>query len=152
MTPGASCPAGRDAWLNVAVKVAPRAPAALLTVLSAALAHPSASSDSLLWLADALDEGAREAAAAGRAFLAAELRALAELPRMLAPHRACPRPNAVAPVPRVVAPVLEAGAPLEWAGQPMDVRDSPFRRMSPGMAVFLAGGPRVAPSDNGEGK
>nr|WP_294550074.1 hypothetical protein [uncultured Rhodopila sp.] len=87
ITPGAFDP-GRDAWLRRALSAAPRMPAALLDFLSAALADPKATSDSLLWMADALEEAAASAKAAGRAVMTAELKALADLPRQLAPLRA----------------------------------------------------------------
>jgi plasmid stabilization system protein ParE len=97
-------PPGRDEWLALAVRAAPRAPSSLLICVSALLANPEASSDLLLLLADALEEAAKAAALSGRARLPQELRALADLPRMLAPFRVDMAPGA----PMTVAAALSA--------------------------------------------
>ena len=57
-------------------------------MLARVLADPHAEPDGLLILADALEEAARACGTCGQFSLHRDLRALADLPRMLAPHRA----------------------------------------------------------------
>jgi hypothetical protein len=65
------------------------------------------------------------------------MRALADLPRMLAPHR--------------VGPDSKADVP-EWTGLPMDLPESPFLWSAPGKAAFLRAEWIAAPSGTGEDK
>jgi hypothetical protein len=81
-------PVDRDGWFRRVLNVAPRLPAPMVSFLSAALADPNASSDSLLWIADTLELAAADSRINGRPHQAGELHAVADLPRQLAPYRA----------------------------------------------------------------
>lgn len=75
-------------WTYRATVAAPSLPAWLLVGVAWALSNPGAGSDALCLLADSLEVMAVAAAVDGRVPLVRELRALADLPRMLAPERA----------------------------------------------------------------
>lgn len=104
-------PDRHDGWMALAITAAPRAPMALLDTLCAALADPRQTTDSLLLLADALDQAAYASLLAGRPVQQQELGALADLPRRLAPELADGRDRAMQsrridlpPLPAIQAP------------------------------------------------
>lgn len=86
MTP--PLPIDRNSWFRRVLNVAPRLPAPMVSFLAVALTDPGASSDSLLWIADALEQAATDSRINGRPHQADELHAVADLPRQLAPLRA----------------------------------------------------------------
>lgn len=96
-------PPDANAWLHTLMQIAPRMPLQQLRPFASLLNSPTASSDRLLWVADALTETAALAVAASRPVQASEFRGLADLFRDFAPLRADvpivgPAP-AVSPIP-----------------------------------------------------
>lgn len=77
-------------WLARVDATGPMAPGWFRSMMAQALADARMDADSLLALADATVEAAVESGRVGWRSLERDLRALSDLPRMLAPHRVAP--------------------------------------------------------------
>ncbi len=88
VAPAEPTPDERTHWLCAVTQAAPDMPFWNRFAVARMLANRAASSDALLWLADAFTEAAGVAGEFGDGALAIQLHQLSELPRRLAPQRA----------------------------------------------------------------